>query len=490
MRILKHILILILFISYGCSKDKDDNLIELSDNLEISDFIWKGLNEFYYWQSDVPNLADTMIENQNTYTQFISQNSNPDSFFDLLLYSADRFSWIVDDYVALENSLQGIVASNGLEFGLTRQCSGCDDLVAYVKYVHPESDASLKNIFRGDLFTIVNGFNLTISNYRDLLFSDEAMTYTITLTNYESGSFIPNGQNITLTKEENFEKNPVHVSKTIQAGSITGAVTDTYKIGYLMYNQFVSSYENELNDVFADFKAENVTDLVLDLRYNRGGSINNCIVLSSLITGQFTGEVFSKQNWNSKLNMYWEEKKEDLNDYFVGSLSSGMALNSLNVQKLYVLTSSESASASELLINSLASYIDVIQIGDTTTGKNVGSITIYDYIDNDGNKNTNHKYAMQPIVLAIANSEDFSDYTEGLKPNYEFKESVSQLGALGSPDEPLFSKAIEIINGIDFAARTPFSQDNLIENRVIDPEMEREQRLIIEIPGFGIVKNQ
>ena len=59
-----------------------------------------------------------MIENQNTYTQFISQNSNPDSFFDLLLYSADRFSWIVDDYVALENSLQGIVASNGLEFGV------------------------------------------------------------------------------------------------------------------------------------------------------------------------------------------------------------------------------------------------------------------------------------------------------------------------------------------------------------------------------------
>jgi hypothetical protein len=488
MKVLKFILISTLFINFGCTKDNDDNLIELSDNLEISDFIWKGLNEFYYWQTEVPNLSDTMIESQNKYTQFISQNSEPDSFFDLLLSPVDRFSWIVDDYVALENSLQGIVASNGLEFGLTRQCSGCDELVAFVKYVHPESDASSKNILRGNLFTVVNNFNLNINNYKELLFSEAAMTYTITLSSYKNGNFIADGENITLTKEENFEKNPLHISKSIPAGSLTGAVTGTYKIGYLMYNQFVSSYEDELNDVFANFKSENITELVLDLRYNRGGSINNCIILSSLITGQFTGEVFSKQNWNTKLNSYWEDKNEDLNDYFVGSLSSGAALNSLNLQKIYVLTSSESASASELLINGLASHIEVIQIGDKTTGKNVGSITIYDYIDNDGNKNPNHKYAMQPIVLAIANSNGFSDYTDGLKPNYEVKESVSQMGILGNTQEGLLSKAIQVINGTDLS-RSSIRQDNLIENRLIDPEMLKEQKLIIEIPDFKVLKN-
>lgn len=488
MKVLRFILISTLLINFGCSKDNDDNLIELSDNLEISDFIWKGLNEFYYWQTDVPNLSDSMIESQNKYTQFISQNSEPNSFFDLLLSPVDKFSWMVDDYVTLENSLQGIVASNGLEFGLTRQCSGCDELVAYVKYVHPESDASLKNILRGDLFTVVNNFNLNINNYKELLFSESAMTYTITLSRYENGNFIADGENITLTKEENFEKNPLYISKTIPAGSLTGAVTGTYKIGYLMYNQFVSSYEDELNDVFANFKSESITELVLDLRYNRGGSINNCIVLSSLVTGQFTGEVFSKQNWNTKLNSYWEDKNEDLNDYFVGSLSSGMALNSLNLQKIYVLTSSESASASELLINGLASHIEVIQIGDKTTGKNVGSITIYDYIDNDGNKNPNHKYAMQPIVLAIANSDGFSDYTDGLKPNYEIKESVSQMGILGNTQESLLSKAIQVINGVDLS-RSSIRQDNLIENRLIDPEMVNEQKLIIEIPNFRVLKN-
>ena len=473
----KFLLIFFLFINFSCSKDKDDTLIELSSDLEISDFVWKGLNEFYYWQTKVPNLNDSKVENINIYTQFISQNSEPKSFFDILLYSQDRFSWIVDDYVELENSLQGIVASNGMEFGLTRQCSGCDELAGYVKYVHPESSASEKNILRGDLFTAVNGFNLTINNYRDILFADEMMSYTISLSNYENGSFIPDGRNITLIKETNFEKKPIHITKTIEAGSITGAVTGTYKIGYLMYNQFVSGYDEELNDVFADFKSENITDLVLDLRYNRGGAISSCVVLSSLITGQFTGEVFSSQNWNDKLNKYWEEKNQDLNDYFVGSLSNGMALNSLNLSKLYVLTSSESASASELLINGLASHINVIHIGDTTTGKNVGSITLYDYIDNDGNKNPNHKYAMQPIVLAIANSDGFSDYTEGLKPDHEIKESVSQLGVLGDTTESLLSKTIEIING-NFK-RSP-NQDNLIDNRIIDPEMIKEQKLIID----------
>ena len=469
MRIIKLSLIILLII-LGCSKDKDDNLIELNDDLEISDFVWKGLNEFYYWQTKVPNLDDSKIENTNIYTQFISQNSDPESFFESLLYSDDRFSWIVDDYIELENSLQGIVASNGMEFGLTRQCSGCDELVGFVKYVHPESSASAKNILRGDLFTVVNGFNLTIENYRDLLFSDDAMNYTITLSSYENEIFVANGRNISLTKEENFEKNPIYLDKIINIGP--------FRIGYLMYNQFVSKYDENLNDVFADFKSENITDLVLDLRYNRGGSINSCIILSSLVTGQFTGEVFSKQNWNEKLNTYWDEQEKDLNDYFVGSTSDGMALNSLNMNKVYILTSNESASASELLINGLASHIEVIQIGDRTTGKNVGSITIYDYIDNDGNKNPNHKYAMQPIVLAIANSAGFSDYTQGLEPNYEIKESVSQLGVLGHPDEVLLSKSIELINGVN--SKRNYLYDNLIENRVPDPNMKKEQRLFID----------
>ena len=192
---------------------------------------------------------------------------------------------------------------------------------------------------------------------------------------------------------------------------------------------------------------------------------------------QLESNLSLEQQRLEKLWDAYEQQEKDLNDYFVGSTSDGMALNSLNMNKVYILTSNESASASELLINGLASHIEVIQIGDRTTGKNVGSITIYDYIDNDGNKNPNHKYAMQPIVLAIANSDGFSDYTQGLEPNYEIKESVSELGVLGHPDEVLLSKSIELINGVN--SKRNYIYDNLIENRVPDPNMKKEQRLFI-----------
>ena len=67
-----------------------------------------------------------------------------------------------------------------------------------------------------------------------------------------------------------------------------------------MYNQFVADKSNELNKIFADFKAEGISDLIIDLRYNGGGSIKNCVELASMITGQFTNEIFAEEQWNNK----------------------------------------------------------------------------------------------------------------------------------------------------------------------------------------------
>ena len=77
------------------------------------------------------------------------------------------------------------------------------------------------------------------------------------------------------------------------------------------------------------------------------------------------------------------------------------------------------------MINGLAPHINVVQIGETTVGKNVGSISVYDYIDNNGTKNPDHSYAMQPIVLKIANSDGFADYSDGLVPNTVLNEYAS-----------------------------------------------------------------
>jgi DNA-binding transcriptional regulator WhiA len=73
-------------------------IIRLETDLEISDFIWKGLNQYYYWQESVVNLSDSKTENESDYLYYLSQNSNPESFFNSLKHPDDRFSWIVDDY--------------------------------------------------------------------------------------------------------------------------------------------------------------------------------------------------------------------------------------------------------------------------------------------------------------------------------------------------------------------------------------------------------
>ena len=113
--------------------------------------------------------------------------------------------------------------------------------------------------------------------------------------------------------------------------------------------------------------------------------------------------------------------------------------------EVHIITSSRTASASELVINGLDPYIDVVVIGDKTVGKNVASITVKDWIDDDLNVNPNHKWAMQPIILKIANSEGYADFDDGLVPTQTQKEAVSNLGVLGDINEPLLAKTLEYI---------------------------------------------
>ena len=128
-----------------------------------------------------------------------------------------------------------------------------------------------------------------------------------------------------------------------------------------MYNQFVSNYDEYLETIFSEFKSNSVDDIVLDLRYNPGGSINSAIVLASLITGQFENEIFNTEEWNSDIQNYWiNNDPEFLINRFLSFQSS------LNLNRVFILTTRSSASASELIINCLKPYINVIQIGTTT----------------------------------------------------------------------------------------------------------------------------
>ncbi len=428
----------------GCFEDNDDTTI--SGN-EISDFVWKGMNVFYLYKDNIPDLANDRFSSNEQYASYLNDYATPEDLFENLIYqreTVDKYSWIVDDYIALEQLFSGVSTSNGMEFQLFLEPNTTTKVMGIVRLVLPNSDADIKGIKRGDIFNTINGTALTTTNYNTLF---SLVSYTINKATYDDNGtpettddvVISGSESITLNKLE-YSENPIYKTEILNVGG--------NNVGYLMYNGFTANYDSQLNDVFANFKANNVTDLILDLRYNPGGSVNSAILLSSMITGQFNGEVFSTEQWNSEFQTYFEnENPESLINRFTNN-DNGAALNSLNLPKVYVLATKSSASASELVINSLDPYIDVVHIGDFTTGKYQASTTLYDSnnFGRDG-ANPNHTYAMQPLIFKSLNKVGNTDYDNGLTPDIELKESFLNLGVLGDENETLLAAALaEIAN--------------------------------------------
>lgn len=229
---------------------------------------------------------------------------------------------------------------------------------------------------------------------------------------------------------------------------------DGENVAYIMYNGFFSDFDNQLNNAFGEFQAQNIQHLVLDLRYNPGGSVKSASALGSMITG-FSNGVFAKLQYNNDL------QNNNSNYNFSSSLYQGGAINSLGLNKVYVLTTGRSASASEMIINSLDAYIDVVQIGTKTVGKSQASITIYDSSNfQRQGANSSHLYALQPLVAITVNKDDLVVPSTGLIPDIEIKESVSNYGILGTIEEPMLAAAILAIQnsgrfGFDNEGITP-----------------------------------
>ena len=423
------ILILSFFIFQSCT-DKDDNL--LSNELRVYDFIWKGMNQYYLWQSDVPDLADDKFATQTDLNSFLYGYSQPEDLFSHLKVDGtiDRFSVIFSDYRDLQGILQGNTRSNGVVYGLKFKTGSTTDLFGWVKYILPNSDASSKNIIRGSIFYAVNNVNLNINNYRSLLAND---SYTLNLANYDNGNITPNSIDIALTKNE-YSQNPVLINRILNINAM-------HKAGYLMYNGFFSSYETQLNNAFQTFQAANVTDLIIDLRYNSGGSIDTATRLASMITGQFNNQVFAKQQWNNKIQS--QNDPSTFLNLFTNTLGNGNSMNSLSLNRVYIISTKETASASEMLLHCLKPYITVVQVGATTTGKDVGSITLYDSPSFSIQEiNPNHRYAIQPIVLKIQDKNGLGDYQSGITPDFQLSENIGDLKILGNVNEPLLSLVI------------------------------------------------
>ncbi|MEW4924718.1 S41 family peptidase [Algibacter sp. 2305UL17-15] len=417
----------------SCFEDGDDNTIQ---RISINDFVWKGMNYGYLYKSEIPNLADDRFVNTSEYSEYLDGFSSPEALFESLIYqrqTVDRFSWIVDNYFVLEQNFEGTSKTTGMERILFR-APNSSNLIGVVRLVLPNTDADIKGVKRGDIFYAVNGTEITEANAFNLLNQDE---YTINLGVFNDkgtpettdDSIDPTGENITLTKFE-YTENPIFISDILE-------VQDE-KVGYLMYNGFIGDSENALNPIFGQFKSNNIQHLVLDLRYNPGGSVPTTTALASMITGQFTGQVFEKLIYNDNL-------QSQNTDYVFANNLNGGALNSLGLNKIYVLTSRSSASASEGIINGLKPYIDVVQIGTNTRGKTQASRTFYDSPNfTRQGANPAHTYAMQPLVAIGLNKNNETVPSTGLVPSigFEYQERAFNLGVLGNENEPMLALAL------------------------------------------------
>ena len=422
----------------SCFEDNDDNGALAS---EINDFVWKGMNASYLYKQEISDLDNNRFNDSEEYASYLNSYNSPENLFESLIYerdNIDKFSLIVDNYIELEQYLSGVSLSNGLNFGLVYLPNSTNEIFGYVRYVNNGSEADLANINRGDIFRSIDDIPLSIDNYSDLLSQE---VYTVNFANYfnnntedvSDDTIVLNDINIELQKVP-LIKNPVHHYSTL---NYSGG-----KIGYLMYNQFVSNYDDYLKTIFSEFKSNSVDELILDLRYNPGGSINSAIVLASLITGQFENEIFNTEQWNNDIQNYWLNNNPE---YLINRFMSFQS--SLNLTRVFILTTRSSASASELIINCLKPYINVIQIGTTTYGKYQASVTLYDS-ENFSNQNVNrsHNYALQPLVLKTLNANGVTDYYNGISPDYEYEERAFDMGQVGNINEPMLNFTFGIID--------------------------------------------
>ena len=437
-------LLLIASLTLSCAKEelpKDEKEItdpkEPTEDLQVEQFIYEVMEDIYLYEAEVPELQDDYFKSEAALDDYLGSFESPFDLYEDLQAVHDKFSFMTDDYVALEKMFNGVTKSNGMDFGLAYMSSDSDKVIGYVNYVVKGSSAEEQGIERGDVFTKVNGTQLTSGNYVDLLYS--GATYTINKGRLVNGEVVWSDQEVSLTGEE-LSEDPVHVSKVLE--------TEGREIGYLMYNGFFGTpeFDTKLNAAFGDFKAQGVTDLILDLRYNSGGHVMTAIDLAGMITGQFEDEVLIKVRYNDKYQSLYSPESYLVR--FDSKIQTGEALNSLNLNRVFVITSSRSASASELVINGLEPYINVVQIGENTAGKFQVSNTFYD--SPDGGRegaSTEHTYAVQPLIAKYANAEGKTDFFDGLVPDIAIEEHPANLGILGDPSERLLQAALNAALG-------------------------------------------
>lgn len=192
--------------------------------------------------------------------------------------------------------------------------------------------------------------------------------------------------------------------------------TPTGKVGYILFNTFSPlSSEAAIAEAITEMKNEGVSDLVLDLRYNGGGLLTVASQLAYMIAGdaQTNGKTFELLQFNDdagNINPVTGGFNEPVPFIDIGvgfSLTNNTPLDSLDLDRVYILSTENTCSASEAVINGLSGVdVEIVLIGAVTCGKPYG------FYPTDNCGETYYSIQFQGV-----NDKGFGDYADGFVPN-------------------------------------------------------------------------
>ncbi len=370
-------------------------------NVQLFDY----MKDWYFWESDLPASFDP--------------ESQPDiaSALASMRVAQDRFSFSMS-----KSEYADYAASVFFGYGFSHTISEAEDALV-IRYVYEEGSPAQNGLRRGDRMTEINGKPMS-----EIISEVKAGTKTF-------GDFFgPNEDGYTINIK--FEKPDGEIlTADISKGSITANTvlakevkqveidSEEKNVGYLVFNSFDSVSETELNTAFDEFSQTGLDELVLDLRYNGGGLIRVANQLSTQIAGDtVVGETFVKYRYNAK----------QANNNQTVLFNLGQGVEKMNLDRVVVLTSESSCSSSELVINSLTPFIEVVTVGNQTCGKPVGMSPTE--ICND-------------VVFAInfdsVNAAGQGEYFEGLPVDCQIDEVVT--GDWGVETDPMLAEGLNYL---------------------------------------------
>jgi carboxyl-terminal processing protease len=382
----------------GCGSGNDDGGTATSDcslqgqNRQILDVF----RSWYYWYASIPGGFDPDGYSRPQDLVGAIRQQQP----------ADRFSFIITHTASVAFFGAGQYVGYGFSFRLT---AGNEMELTRVFRDGPASRAGLR---RGDRITAVNGASvpsLVASGQLGSALAGDTEGNTVAITFVDAAGA---SQDATLTSAVVTRPNVDDVTVLDVGGR---------RVGYFFFDSFISLSNDQLDAAFAQFVEEGVQDLVIDLRYNGGGELRVAQHLASLIAGNdYVGQPIVRLTFN--------DKHQDANQ----TTAFERVTSPLNLSRVFFITTGSSASASELMINGLRPYLEVVTVGDTTFGKPVGE-NIFEVCS----------YDVFPITFKLENAAGFGDYFDGLAPTCPAEDDATH--AFGDAEEASLASALDYV---------------------------------------------